>query len=190
MLMAPGAHLVLSWLLANGARDRIADRRIIALAGLLPDLDGAGLLIDVWQGQSIGYYQLWHHRLGHNLFCLVPILLVALGWTRSWRCAALAAAAFLLHLGADAIGSGSPDGVWPLYWLWPVSGHDLAPAWQWPLNHAINVGIFGLSLVAVVLVARRHGRTPIEVFSQRADRYVLATLQGMIARWRAPRETT
>ena len=49
--MAPLTHLLASWLVAAGTTDNLRDRRLVSLAGVLPDLDGAGVLIDMVQGR-------------------------------------------------------------------------------------------------------------------------------------------
>ena len=70
-------HLFLSWHLARHATPDVKARRWIAWSGLLPDLDGVGLLLDAATGRT-QFYNDWHHWLGHNfLFAIVSILALA-----------------------------------------------------------------------------------------------------------------
>jgi hypothetical protein len=44
--MSPATHLFASWLIAARNTTNRRDCRLVALAGILPDVDGLGLLID------------------------------------------------------------------------------------------------------------------------------------------------
>ena len=44
--MAPETHLLLSWIIAAKTTDNPRDRQLVTLAGILPDVDGLGLLVD------------------------------------------------------------------------------------------------------------------------------------------------
>jgi inner membrane protein len=65
--MSPGTHLLASWILAAKATNNSRDCRLVTLAGILPDLDGLGLLADVvrkavWHRPSAFYEQYHHYR--------------------------------------------------------------------------------------------------------------------------------
>ena len=55
--MSPLTHLVASWIVAAKTTDNLRDRRLVTLAGVAPDLDGLGLLIDYANGAfTSGHY--------------------------------------------------------------------------------------------------------------------------------------
>jgi len=45
--MSPITHLIGPWLAASVVTDKPRDRKLVTLAGVLPDADGLGLLVDV-----------------------------------------------------------------------------------------------------------------------------------------------
>jgi len=45
--MSPITHLIGSWLVASVVTDHPRDRKLVTLAGILPDADGLGLLVDM-----------------------------------------------------------------------------------------------------------------------------------------------
>ena len=65
--MSPGAHFIGSLLVASVTTDSPRDRRLVTLAGILPDLDGLGMVVDVakslisGQETTFHYYQKFHH---------------------------------------------------------------------------------------------------------------------------------
>ena len=69
--MSPTTHLLASWIVAAGATDNLRDRRLVTLAGVAPDLDGLGIIIDIANGSfargQVYYYPEYHHWLGHGL---------------------------------------------------------------------------------------------------------------------------
>jgi inner membrane protein len=183
--MSPETHLFASWLAGTRTTRTERDLRLAALAGILPDADGLGLLVD-WANAGFGrrptyYYAEYHHVIFHGLpGAIIIALALSVFATDRWR--VLVNAFFLvhLHLLCDFIGSRgpSPGDLWPIYYLSPLRSH---PMWiwrgQWPLdgwqNHAINLGLF----LACLAVAVRSGRSFVGVFSARADRIFTATLQ-------------
>ena len=70
--MSPIAHLIGSWLVAAATMDNPRDRRLVTLAGILPDADGLGMVADVTKhlvtGQELNflYYQKFHHFWLHG----------------------------------------------------------------------------------------------------------------------------
>ncbi len=67
--MAPMTHLLFGWAVAQGAEEK-RDRFWICMAGLAPDADGVGLIIDFFtknNPQPTNYWGECHHDLGHNL---------------------------------------------------------------------------------------------------------------------------
>jgi len=175
--VTPGAHALASWLAAHALRLPRRERRLVTLAGVLPDLDGLGLLMDLANAarhRTTTLYDDLHHVLGHNVFAgLLLVLGVLLLARRARAWAALGAlATFHLHLLADLAGSRGPDGyAWPLAYLWPARpGGALAWKGQWALDGWQNLAILaGLFLLAGLVAARRR-RSFLEVVSTRLDR--------------------
>jgi hypothetical protein len=76
--MAPQQHLVLSWVLSNLNYDKRRDRIVATLCGVIPDIDGLGVIIDKITGDGAYYYYFaWHHKSGHNLLGVIVIGLIA-----------------------------------------------------------------------------------------------------------------
>ena len=63
--MSPETHLLASWIIAAKTKDNVRDCRLVALAGILPDVDGLGLVADWisgWLGGKQTHY--YAHYLG------------------------------------------------------------------------------------------------------------------------------
>lgn len=108
--MNPETHLLASWVIGAKATDNERDCRLVALAGILPDADGLGLLVDGLT-RALGWkktflYEHYHHFLLHGFFGAILItLLVTVFAHRKWRVALLALLVFHLHLLCDLVGS-------------------------------------------------------------------------------------
>lgn len=66
--MAPGSHLLISWLITVEIVKERRERALVALTGLAPDLDGAGIIIDFFTGTT-QYYFKYHHYVGIVFIC-------------------------------------------------------------------------------------------------------------------------
>jgi hypothetical protein len=184
--MTPGAHLLASWFVATRAELPVRERRLVTLAGVLPNLDGLGVVADVLSHGRTAWYETYHHQVGHTL---LAGLLLALGCgllarTRKGAVALLAFATFHLHLLCDLVGSRGPDGYrWPIPYLAPFTRAWQA-TWQgqWFLNGWQNLSILGLLLGWSFAYAARRRHSFIEVISARLDR---AIFQAVAARWPA-----
>lgn len=141
-------HVGQSWVLAAlGSRLR-RDRWLVALAGILPDLDGIGIL---WSQEA---YVAAHRVAGHNF--LFGALLVAIALARAGAVritGALVAASFHLHLLLDLVGTGGP----PIRYLWPLDDRGFTCS-GWVLASWQNGLVMILTLLAVLLVARPRTR--------------------------------
>jgi len=77
--MAPITHFLASWVIAAKTTDNPRDCRLITLAGVLPDLDGLGMIVDIannlrgHHGTHYYYYARYHHYLLHGAFGAVTI---------------------------------------------------------------------------------------------------------------------
>lgn len=75
--MAPGSHLLMSWLTTIEIVKGRRERALVALTGLAPDLDRAGIIIDFFTGTT-HYYFKYHHYVGHSfLFAFLTASIAA-----------------------------------------------------------------------------------------------------------------
>jgi inner membrane protein len=168
-------HFILSWVVANAAPLDRRSRVCITLAGVVPDIDGAGALAD-----KLGYggdlFFTYHHVFAHNLaFGLALSAVLALACARKAMVFALCLIAFHLHLVADLAGSMGPDGYqWPVYYLYPFAPDwELTWSGQWELDSWRNSLVGVLAFAAALALARYRGVTFFELVSPRLERTVL-----------------
>jgi len=186
--------LVGSWLVAVAATDNPRDRKLVTLAGVIPDADALGILVD-WTkaalaGEPASYecYQQYHHLLLHGWpgALLVSAILTCFGNKRR-RTFLLCLLVFHLHLLCDLVGSRgpSPGDLWPISYGEPLFRH---PIWiwrgQWKLDGWQNQSIFVVLFALSLWVAIRRGCSFVELFSGRADALFVATLRKWKAKWR------
>lgn len=188
--MSPLTHFVGSWLVGAVVTDNPRDRRLVTLAGVLPDADGLGILVDWTKALMTGkattyaYYQHYHHLLLHGwpAAILIAAILAAGGKSRM-RVALGCLVTFHLHLLCDLIGSRgpAPTDLWPICYSEPLFRH---PIWfwknQWKLdgwqNQLVFLGVFATALGMAI----QRGYSCVGVFSQRAD----AVFVGVLRKWR------
>jgi len=185
--MSPIAHFIGSWLVATAVVDTPRDRRLVTLAGILPDADGLGMVADVAKhlatGQELNflYYQKFHHLWCHGWPAAIAFTLaLTLFAKRRWRVALGCLITFHLHLLCDLLGSRGPSvaDLWPICYGEPLFRH---PVWfwkgQWRLdgwqNTVICLGLFAGALAMTV----KRGQSFTEFFGQQADTAFSATLQ-------------
>ncbi|MBT5230333.1 MAG: metal-dependent hydrolase [Methylococcales bacterium] len=158
------------------------DRVMVTAAGVLPDFDGLGIIVDKLNGllgrESTFYYIEYHHILGHNIvFALLCASIMAM-FSVAHKKAVFLLSLFAVHLHilCDVAGSKGPDGYqWPIYYLNPFDpSYELTWSGQWmlhsPINSAIGVATFALAF----WVALRNAVTPFELFSLKMDRAAVA----------------
>ena len=187
--MSPVTHFLAGWLVANSCSLNGRERAMITFAGVIPDVDGLGLIADVVTAGSehpLTWYSDYHHVLGHNIGAAIIVTAVAsiLATRRRFIAGVLALVSFHLHLVCDLAGSRGPDGFqWPIYYLLPFSrGCALTWSWQWELNAWPNF-VITLMLVALTLfLAWSRGFSPVEIFSVRSDRSIVETLRRRFER--------
>ena len=196
--MSPISHFVGSWLIAAVTTDNLRDRKLVTLAGVIPDVDGMGILIDWGKALLTGepatynYYHHYHHILLHGW---PGALAVAIALTffaqKRWRVFLLCLVIFHVHLLCDLVGSRgpSPSDLWPISYGEPLWRQ---PIWiwrsQWRLdgwqNKVVFVGLFGSAL----WLASTRGYSFLELFSRKLDTTVVGVLQQWrtraLARWR------
>ena len=187
--MSPAAHFIGSWLVGVAMADNPRDRRLITLAGMLPDVDGLGMVADVARaaisGQELNfeYYHRFHHLWCHGWPAALVFTGVLVGFARKrWRVAAGCLIAFHLHLLCDLLGSRGPStaDLWPICYSEPLFRH---PIWflksQWRLdgwqNAVIFLGLLGLALWVTI----SRGVSFAEMFGSRVDRIFV----GVVRKW-------
>lgn len=183
--MNPITHGLSGWVLANvpGELSR-RDRAIVVVASLVPDLDGAGVILDIARGTTgtaSSVYAEYHHILCHNLGFGVALALAAFAaGRRRMLTAGLAFAAFLLHIAGDVAGSRGPEGEqWEIPFLWPFSDSiKLAWSGQWALDSWVNVAITTVLLMLTFWLAWRRGYSPLELAGPRVDAAFVGALRN------------
>jgi membrane-bound metal-dependent hydrolase YbcI (DUF457 family) len=139
-------HVGLSWIVANAAPCASRDRWLVVTAGVLPDLDGVGIL---WSETA---YATVHRAAGHGLVFIVLWTLVVVRYAeRPVRTTALALLSFHLHLLLDAVGTGGL----PIRYFWPLSDAGWTYAGRWTLASWPNAVVMAVTLLGVLLVAYR-----------------------------------
>jgi hypothetical protein len=152
--MSPATHFLVGWMVANSTELNRRERAAVAVAGVIPDLDGLGIVAEVLtRGTShpLPWFSQYHHTL-HNL-------------------------SFALLVSAGARG---PDGYqWPIPYLLPFSR-----AWewtwegQWALNAWPNFVLTIALLLATFYLAWKRGFSILEMLSTRADQALVRTLRA------------
>ena len=193
--MSPATHFFVSWVVAAKTTDNPRDCRLVTLAGILPDADGLGLVVDS-ANRALGhretlFYEHYHHFLLHGIFGGLVIATLLAGFARHrWRVWLLALLVFHVHLLCDIIGSRGPEpfDLWPLFYLGPFSKNVMwiwKGQWQldaWP-NRILSVVMFLWSLK----IAARLGYSFVRVFNRRLDEIFVGILRQWNARWEARR---
>lgn len=184
--MSPITHFLVGWVGLERLQASRRDKALVVLAGLAPDLDGLGIVVD-FATRALGlpetdYYQISHRMYGHGLPAAVIIAAVAGGlavqrfWLASW--------AFIsvhLHLLCDLLGSRgtTADDIWGIYYFAPFStAYELSWAGQWPLVGWQNMAISAVLLGIVIMRATNLGYSPVALLSRRADAMLVTTLRG------------
>ena len=189
--MSPVTHFLGSWLIATAATNNPRDRKLVTLAGVLPDADGLGLVADVIGSLISGkentffYYQQYHHYLLHGWpgALVIAALMTCMGRQR-WRVALFCLLTFHLHLVCDLIGSRgpTPGDLWPIAFSEPVFRHPTF-FWrgQWRLDGWQNRIVTVILFLTELGLAPRRSYSCVEVFNRKCD----ATFVAVLQKWRA-----
>ena len=185
--MSPFAHLVGSWLVASATTNNPRDRKLVTLAGVLPDVDGLGVVVDVvgslisGKENTFHYYQQYHHILLHGWPGAVAVSILLMLFARQRRpVLLLCLLTFHLHLLCDLVGSRGPTvgDLWPICYSEPIFRH---PIWfwkgQWKLDGWQNQTIFATLLATSIWLAVKRGYSFVEVVSERADKVFVQVLR-------------
>lgn len=186
--MSPITHFLTSWVVADAVLEDDRDKMLVALAGIAPDLDSVGVVVDFISpalgGPETHLYADLHHFLFHGAFG-ITMLAALLAWRarEKWKVFGWAFLVAHIHVLADFLGSRGPtdtiEDLWPIYYLGPFSreyGHFL---WtdQWKLNGWQNVSFTIALLVWVFYAAWRYDRSPLRPLSAKAHRGFVDTLR-------------
>jgi hypothetical protein len=196
--MSPETHLLASWIIAAKTTHNSRDCRLVALAGILPDLDGAGIVVDLGRAAAglsdSSWYGTYHHWLLHGIFggALIAAALAAFA-REKWRVALLAFLVFHLHLLCDLAGSRGPEitDLWGIYYLGPFTRAGFA-IWsgQWRLDGWINRYLTVALLLYALWLPVKLGYSVVGVFNRRADAAFVAVLRKWHAALAARRKIT
>ena len=72
--------MFLSWFSSIEILEHHRDRSLVALTGVVLDLDGLGLIFDKIIGRTNYYFQ-YHHYVSHSIFTAIVISVVATFFT-------------------------------------------------------------------------------------------------------------
>jgi len=182
--MNPVTHFLTGWALANCAPSlERKERAMVALACVIPDVDGLGAiayLLTRNSAQPTEWFSRFHHQLHSLPFAmLVTAVCFALA-RRKWLTSGLVLLSFHLHLFEDVLGARGPDGYqWPIPYLSPFSqSTQIMWSGQWALNAWPNFAITIVLLVLMFFLAWKRGFSPLEIISTRADRKFVETLRA------------
>jgi membrane-bound metal-dependent hydrolase YbcI (DUF457 family) len=173
--MNPITHFLAGWVVANAPGLERRERAAVAIAGVIPDFDGLGVVADFLTRHSAHPTNWWgeyHHILGHNITFAVAVAAAAFFLARQkWKTAALAFLCVHLHILGDLVGARGPEGEqWAIPYLNPFTDSvQLVWSGQWALNAWPNFAITFALLAATFYLARARGFSPLELLSRRAD---------------------
>lgn len=188
--MSPVTHFIGSWLVASVVTNNSRDRKLVTLAGIIPDLNGLGIVADVGVGSVSGkevtfhYYQQFYHLLLHGWPAALTTATLLAGFARNRaRVFIFGLLTFHLHLLCDLIGSRgpAPGDLWPICYSEPPFRHSI---WfwknQWRLDGWQNQLVFVVVFAGSIWVALRKGFSFVEIFHAGAEQIVI----GVLVQWR------
>ena len=183
--MSPITHFLIGWTVANAVPSlNKRERAMVTWASVVPDLDGLGIFAERLTQNArhpLTWWSDYHHVLGHNVgFAVLAAALAAVFAKHKIETAVLVLVSFHLHLLGDLAGGRGPDGEqWPIPYLLPFSRQmQLTWAGQWALNAWPNLVITALLIGIAVVLARRRGFSPLEMFSAKADAAAVGALRS------------
>ena len=177
-------HFLTGWALANCVPSfERKERALVALACVVPDVDGLGAVADLLTRNSAHpteWFSRYHHQLHSLSFGMVVAAICFALSNRRWITGLLGLISFHLHLLEDVLGSRGPDGYqWPVPYLAPFS-HAMQVMWsgEWKLNAWPNFAITIALLALTLYFAWRRRFSPVEMISEKADRAFVDALRA------------
>jgi hypothetical protein len=189
--MSPITHFLASWVVFERFQVSRRDRALVVLAGVLPDVDGLGIVADFATRVSglppTEYYQMFHRFYCHGLLaaCVIAVF-CGLCANAKWRVACCAFLCVHLHFLCDLAGSRGTmsEDLWGLYYWGPFThAGEIVWSGQWPLVGWQNFVLTAALLAVVLKRAISYGYSPLQLFSLRADRAFVTTLRRRLAVW-------
>ena len=169
-------HILSGWCVGNVVPSFTPRERMFCMiAATAADIDGIGRVV------SEELYWDFHHRLGHNVFfAIIVSAVMAAVSTRGRRGIGLLVYLALahIHIVLDYFGSGPG---WPLHYFWPASDAGLVNPHAWPFFSWQNLAAAFALILWTLVIAYRHGRTPVEVITPRLDREFVTKLRLLAA---------
>jgi len=177
--MSPGAHLLISWTFSSTVKWSRRERFLISVAGISPDIDGAGYILDkinLFIGKDTDFYGEFHHILSHNLIfaIIVAVICTYFAKIKRFHVGLFAFIVVHLHIIADLVGSKGPDDYsWPMNYLYPFSD-EIMLSWdgQWELVSWQNFLTMFILIVISIYIAITKKYSPFEIFSEKLDKSV------------------
>lgn len=186
--MSPITHFLAGWVCFEPSLRNNRDRAIVCLAGIIPDIDGIGIVVDFITRllglPETNFYQSWHRLYGHGIAAALffTLLASAIGIDKI-RVAITTFLNIHLHFLCDLIGSrgSTPEDLWGLYYLGPFNtSHEIVWHGQWQLVGWQNTTISIILMIIILERASRKGYSPLGLISKRADNVFIAVLR----KWR------
>ena len=185
--MNPVTHWLSGWSVAAASGLDKRERIVFTVAGLIPDIDGLGIVpefLTAHTSHPLLWYSDYHHIYGHNIVFGVVLTIATYFITkRRWKTAALAFVSFHVHLFCDLLGSGGPHGFkWGIAYFYPFSNKEFLWQGQWAIVSWQNLTITTAALIYVFYSAARFSRSPLEIFSKKADGAFITAVQRRFKR--------
>ena len=187
--MSPITHFLASWVVADTVLEDDRDKMLVAVAGILPDLDSLGVVVDFASpalgGPETHLYADLHHFLFHGLAGITVLsALLAVKAIKKQKVFLWAFIVAHFHCLCDFVGSKGPydaiEDLWPIYYLGPFSrthGHLLWEG-QWKLNGWQNISFTVALLCWVFYAAWKYDRSPFRPLSKKVHHAFVETLRA------------
>lgn len=183
--MSPITHFLVGWACFEPSLKNPRDKALVCLAGIAPDLDGLGIIIDfitrLMGLPETNFYQSWHRLYGHGIAAAIFLTLLAsaIGINKI----RVAITTFLnvhLHFLCDLIGSrgSTTEDLRGLYYLGPFNtNYEIIWQQQWQLVSWQNTTITAIAMLITLERATRTNLSPIGLISPKADKVFIEVLR-------------
>ncbi len=162
------------WCVGNLFKLNKRERFFCMIVASVPDIDGLSIL-GGW-----GFYQDWHHVIGHNiLFCVILAGVFAYFSQHRIKSFFIYLGLFGLHMAMDLFGSGVG---WYLYFYWPFSMEKFYTNLCWEFFSWQNQVAGGLLLAWTIAIIYCQRRTPLEYIMPKLDRRLVVFFLRLVNR--------
>src|SRR5436190_3581877 len=178
--MSPITHFLASWALAERLVTDRRSRLYVTIAGVIPDLDGLGVVVDsvnrVIGRPESDWFSALHHFLLHGLFgALIAMGVFVMLGVRRWQVLWLICLSYHLQLLCDLVGSRGPSRaeIWPIHYFAPFTrAGTIVWTGQWALNAWPNIVLTAALILWALRRAVVAGASPLSLLSPHADAIV------------------